>query len=513
MLLHVVLAPMHLFGCHEFGVDYDVSNTIQTVPDISSPSQCESFCNMTSTCFAWTWSNQSFCELKRDIYGRAPDRYWPMVSSFPDLPNTKKGYVSGPKKCPESSPYFTREELIEEVIGLSSCKFDGLVQAKEILSSCGLYSSKRNSDFSHWQVSHSSSRYKKTYPRKQWEDCTVEGRFCRCSTSVRFGAKDWWSQPTVVEGGSRKCTENNFKFLPGLKSHRPAGRRRCQCLTSPQEMDSSAGKAFLSMPIGDSKTTDESCQLHASVLSKKINSLSRGWGETVPHILLGLTSHCLDLPKWVSIASWKQDVKTFRLPCESLTAFDFNSVTNDNTGLYYTQRINHWRWMPMNMSVGVQEAVFELFNVRIPEKLIGGPIGNPEIKMWGKLGWSHPCCQYQVVTQVAQSAYAKFLLLISLHMSDAISYDSAAASAACFRWLHPSVGCTPRYFGYLTEALFILFTYLTQNLIPLLPGSQGSECVGNMISNHTLHGSITHAQIEQVFAEKFAAKEKAMQKQ
>ena len=504
MLLSVIFISTYFSSCYENGVDYDVSNTIQTISNTPSPSQCQEHCGNSSKCFSWTWNNTNHCDLKRDIYGRAPDRYWSMVKSFPELPKTKMGYVSGPKRCPDTpSQTFTRKDLINEIIKLSNCKFDNLEEAKTILSECGMKSSKRNSQFSHWQVSHSSSSYKRTYPRRQWEDCTVENRFCRCSTAVRFGTQDWWSQPSPILKSSLKCVEPNFKFSTLQKQRKPLGRRRCQCLTSESEMTKAKNGAYLAMSVGVKSNVSSECELHASMMSEKINMLSGGWGETIPHILLGLAGHCLELPKWISLASWKQDAKTFRLPCESLTAFDFNSIEHSNTGLYYTQRINHWRWMPMNISVGIQTAVLELFGVEIPTKLHGGPIGNPEIKMWSKLGWSHPCCQYHVVSLDAQRAYAQFLLLISIHIADGTDVDSAAASAGCFLWLGPSVGCVSRYFGYLTEALFILFTYLTQRLVPLAPGSQGFECSSHMISNHTLYGAVTHDAINVVFREKF----------
>ncbi|KAJ9463747.1 hypothetical protein DIPPA_07746 [Diplonema papillatum] len=491
-----IVSAVLLGACEEFDVDYGAANAVEGHPNSSdtpalSAEDCQHQCGDDAGCFFYTYrALEGRCHKKRDVIKRAPNQFWDMAPGFPTRPVPAHGSVSGPKACKTFSG-FDLADFEREVKRLHRCEFAGAAAIAARLEEC-----RKESPFAHWQVSHAGSSYMRTYPRKQWEPCCGHGRTCRCYTTIRYGhASGSWAHLNVsnrVDG--TKCVAQSFPGAGG----RSARSNACECLTSDAELAASGRSTFLSVTM-DRASTGDPCEHPLAGFSEILHDLSYGWGETAVHVALGLTGHCFPaLPRWTSIASWKQDNKGYRLPCDSLTGFPFEEYGDaDNYGLVYTQRINHWRWMPMNISADVRDAVHAIFGVRPPASLAGGPRGNPDVPRWAKFGWSHPCCQYMVLTKTAHASYAKFFVLITLHIAKHASTPSAAA-AYCFLWSQG--GCIPRWYGYIGEAVFILWTYYTQRMVPLTPGASKDMCLAHRFtSEHALYGLITHADIHAAF--------------
>eukprot|EP01059_Diplonema_ambulator_P000622 TRINITY_DN10516_c0_g1_i1.p1 TRINITY_DN10516_c0_g1~~TRINITY_DN10516_c0_g1_i1.p1 ORF type:complete len:506 (+),score=96.21 TRINITY_DN10516_c0_g1_i1:125-1519(+) len=453
-----------------------------------TPEECQKHCQASHLCFRWTWHEGS-CSLKRDMLKRAPDTFWPMAPNFPTQPVPVKGAVSGPKNCLNQARW-DKAAMLKEINDLHTCSFSGYNEVQTILKRCV-----RKSAFAHWQVSHSTSTHGKTYPRKEWEHCSSERRTCRCYTKARYGHDGNWAYLDLDESiEGVMCTAKHF---PTLNLDRGRAKpRRCECYTSETEQEASATSTYLGISMQREEPFGV-CDVPLRLFSKKFDELSWGWGETAIHIVLGLTAHCFkELPQWVSVGSWKQDAKGYRLPCSSLTGFPFYNYNDEaNYGVVYSQRINHWRWMPMNISSDARAAIKEVFGLDAPAELPGGPRGNPDIQNWDMFAWTHACCQYMVMTTDAQASFARFFTLVTMTLAE---NSSASASAAyCFLW--KSDGCIPRWYGYIGEALFILWSYYTQRLVPLVPGSTTLQCESNMVSEHKLYGELTHKAIDEAF--------------
>ena len=251
-------------------------------------------------------------------------------------------------------------------------------------------------------------------------------------------------------------------------------------------------------------------------------------GESAGAMVLGFAAQCLDLPEWLSIASWKQDARgKAPLPCNNLTDAPFGAVPpayglNDApTAFVYSQ------WNPNYPRQDVRpawEALYrEALNVSLPasslrhvSRLNVGVTGNRFFE-----GATHPCCSYFVARQASFRALAKLhaLLLARVYLQEeplegASSSGTRAAGGRkangtaqhwwddrAFAWSRPDwaqidrtracwgfEGRSPNHvegkhysvprnegaLSYLGEAGTILWLYLTHRLISLpSPKTQG----------------------------------------
>eukprot|EP00662_Eupelagonemidae_sp_cell21_P019801 gene19801-49638_t len=254
--------------------------------------------------------------------------------------------------------------------------------------------------FHHWQVRHAAARGRRTYPLREWEHCASERRTCRCYTTARFGAGERWALRDVADA----------------ERGRPLAQLRC-------------GAAAFPAPQATAATSS--------------------------HVFVGLAAHCVDLPRdegRTAANTIGQAAKGYRLPCNALAGAPLGGLPPD-VGLVYSQQVRHWRWMPMNLTAALRDAVSGCFGVQLPARLPGGegdgPRGNPHMpRLWQSMGWTHPCCQYTVMSREAHRAYAQFVSVVSLTIARAAG--PTAAGAYCMTW-RSGGGCVPRWYGYLGD--------------------------------------------------------------
>ena len=514
-------------GCFEHDVDYAADNDLAGVPGAAAEtaSACQGACAAHPGCHFWTWV-AGLCQFKGNLMKTAPNPFWAMAPGFPTAPLRRRGAVSGPKVCPRQLSgaggvrrVTTKTAFIEDMLRLDACAFDGLERVRERVDRC-VPAAASAPAFAHWQLAHAGSRHARTYPRRAWEPCARRGR-CVCHTTVRYGARGRWTQRPAGRSGAVACEAASFPPFAeeGAAPPLPRGSAGCECATGEEEGARSGEAAYLSVSMGRGGVPMGGCDVPLEWFSPQLDGLAAGWGEAAAHVALGLASRCVArLPRWTSVASWKQDAKGYRLPCASLTGAEFEAKVeegssagerSDNVAYVYTQGVKHWRTMPMNISADVRGALKELFNVDVPEALQGGSAkgkaGNPDVPGWAASRWSHPCCMYMVTTQEAHRNFARFFLLVTTEVSRAV--PRSADAAYCFLWKQD--GCVQRYYGYLAEALWILWLYTTMRLLPLDPASPAAQCGGGggdgvaRLVTHRLYGMLSHADIDSAFSELF----------
>ena len=483
--------------CFEHNIDYTDANNLDTDAVAPTPdaSACQHLCASRKECHFWTHKH-GHCHLKGALLKTAPNPFWAMAPHFPTYPTPNVGSVSGPKACRVHAVH-TKSAFIEEMLGLETCTFDGLPAIRSVVQRCA-----KGSDFAHWQVGHAQAAAPSTstYPKRtQWVHCARPPRRCMCYTRVRYGSADSWVYhtvtPTATSSKGVPCVAKSFASGLDLGS-----TPHCECEVPEGERRRSAEATYLSITMGTTRPRG-ACDVPLAHFSPQLDSLSLGWGEAAAHIAIGLTSHCFkELPEWVSVASWKQDKKNYQLPCASLTKHPLQG----KAALVYTQHITHWRSMPMNISGDVRAVVKEVFNVELPEVLVGGSGGgggggNPFVEGWGERGWSHPCCMYAVLSRDAHRSFAKLFLLVTSYLSH-VSSPSADA-AYCMLWKQR--GCVARWYGYLAEMLFITFLYATQDLFATHPAATPTQCSNTQPTRHALHGILSTEDIERAYDELF----------
>ena len=91
------------------------------------------------------------------------------------------------------------------------------------------------------------------------------------------------------------------------------------------------GGSYWALALDDPPLSE--CDLALSDLAPSLKRYHSGvLGENAGAIALGLSAHCLRLPPWLSVASWKQDQRgKAPLPCRNLTAVPFDAVPTPRT--------------------------------------------------------------------------------------------------------------------------------------------------------------------------------------
>eukprot|EP01062_Namystynia_karyoxenos_P053483 TRINITY_DN43331_c0_g1_i2.p1 TRINITY_DN43331_c0_g1~~TRINITY_DN43331_c0_g1_i2.p1 ORF type:complete len:184 (+),score=44.64 TRINITY_DN43331_c0_g1_i2:1151-1702(+) len=173
--------------------------------------------------------------------------------------------------------------------------------------------------------------------------------------------------------------------------------------------------------------------------------------------------------------------------------------------------------MPMNVTMRVRDTVRRCFGVTVPSQLVGGSGtagGNPHMpRLWQRMGWTHPCCQYTVLPREAHVGYAQFVAVVTAALSRELEDHSGEAGAYCLLW-RSGGGCVPRWYGYLGEMLHIVFVYASLRLVALQPGASPQQCMRDAFpsmqhrgalgrlsaaSHRLLGGTLSLPKIESVF--------------
>ena len=254
-----------------------------------------------------------------------------------------------------------------------------------------------------------------------------------------------------------------------------------------------------------------SCDLSLNSLAPSLKRYHSGvLGESAGAMALGFGASCLRLPKWVSLASHKQDEKGYPLPCANLTAIPFDSVNASSpTALVYSQWTKtypHQTILPswsalLHEELGIEFSSSELSHVPRIGVSATHSAAFIEAKMPSPFaGASHPCCSYMIVPRESVRALGKLhaLLLMRVYLQKRVvmtandtkpwwetraflwakhNWAEADESRGCWGFegrplnrtenKHTSVPRNEGALSYLGEGITILFLYLTHTLVSL----------------------------------------------